>query len=148
LDLLDFLSELSTPIWVALSGAVSGIGAWIVGIRRVNASIERARIKMLADASSSENAERAAFRTTLMAEIASLRQLIKECETEKDAIRERVNRTEGQILVLKASNEIMERWVAFFKDRNVSAGRPGQNPPAGPALPDRGAGTSALSLPG
>jgi hypothetical protein len=132
LDLLALLSDFSTPIWVALSGAVSGFGAWIVSVRKINASVERARIKMMADASSGETADRVAFRTTLMAEIAALRQLIKDCENEKDHLRERVNRTEGQILVLKASNEIMEKWVAFFKDRNV----PEVRLPAIPALSD------------
>jgi hypothetical protein len=118
LDLHALLSEPPTPVWVALSSAVSGIGAWFVSIRKVNASIERARIKMISDASSGETAERAAFRATLMTEISALRQLVKECETEKDTIRERVNRAEEQILVLNASNEIMEKWIAFFKERN------------------------------
>ncbi len=119
MNLLAFLSEISTPIWVALTSAVSGLGAWIVNNRKIAASIERVRIKMIADAALGENAERAAFRATLMGEIAALRQLIKECEAEKDSLRERINRAEGQIVVLKASNEIMERWVAFFKDRSA-----------------------------
>jgi hypothetical protein len=123
LDLLTFLSDLPTALWVGLSGAISGVGAWMVSIRKINASIERARIKMMADASSEESAERTAFRATLMAEISSLRQLVKECESEKVSIRERVNRAEEQILVLSASNEIMEKWVAFFKDRNELDGR-------------------------
>jgi hypothetical protein len=123
LDLLTFLSKLPTPVWVALSGIASGISAWIVSIRKINASVERARIKMIADASSEESAERVAFRATLMTELSALRLLIKECETEKDSIRERVNRAEEQILVLNASNEIMEKWVSFFKDRNDLDGR-------------------------
>jgi hypothetical protein len=93
-------------------------------MRKVSASIERTRIKMIADASSEESAERAAFRATLMTEIAALRVMVKECETEKDSIRERVNRAEEQIIVLNASNEIMEKWVAFFKDRSDPDGRP------------------------
>jgi hypothetical protein len=118
LDLLAFLSGLPTPIWVALSGVASGIGAWIISIRKINASIERARIKTMADAALGETTERTAFRAALMGELSTLRQLIKECESEKDSIRERVNRAEEQILVLNASNEIMEKWVAFFKDRH------------------------------
>jgi hypothetical protein len=53
-----------------------------------------------------------------MADIAELRRLIKECDSDRDVLRCRVNVAEEQILVLKASNEIMERWLAFFKDRN------------------------------
>jgi hypothetical protein len=73
---------------------------------------------MISDASSGETAERAAFRATLMTEISALRQLVKECENEKDIIRERVNRAEERILVLSASNEIMEKWITFFKSRD------------------------------
>ena len=67
---------------------------------------------------SDETEQRAAFRATLIAEVAGLRGLIKDCETEKEALHERVDRAEGQIIVLKASNEIMERWVTFFKERS------------------------------
>jgi hypothetical protein len=45
-----------------------------------------------------------------------MRQLIKECEIDRDALRERLASAEAQILVLKASNEIMEKWVTFFRD--------------------------------
>jgi hypothetical protein len=123
LDLSAFVSEISTPIWVTLSGAVSGLSAWIISIRKINASIETARIRAVADASTGEAAERTAFRETLMVELSALRQQIKECESEKDVIRERVNNTERQILVLKASNEIMEKWIIFFKDRNDPNGQ-------------------------
>jgi len=135
LDLLAFLSEISTPIWVALSSAVSGFGAWIVNNRKISASIERVRIKMIADAALGENAERAAFRATLVGEISALRLLIKECEAEKDSLRERINRAEGQIVVLKASNEIMERWVAFFKDRSAPEPRASAKPPHSSGVP-------------
>jgi len=118
LDLSALVSAIPTSIWVTLSGAVSGLSAWIISIRKINASIERARIKAVADASAGEAAERTAFRETLVAELSALRQPVKECESEKDVIRERVNNTERQILVLKASNEIMEKWVIFFKERN------------------------------
>lgn len=110
-----YISDHSTAVWSAFSAGLSGLGAWFVSIARNNASLERARIKISAEASVSEAAERAAFRATLMAEIAEMRQIIKECETERNLLRERLNAAEGQILVLRASNEIMERWVAFFK---------------------------------
>jgi hypothetical protein len=114
----DFFSELPTPIWIALSGALSAIGAWFVSVSRINASIEQARIKLVTEVLSDETEQRAAFRATLIAEVAGLRGLIKDCETEKEALHERVNRAEGQIIVLKASNEIMERWETFFKERS------------------------------
>jgi hypothetical protein len=119
LEFLEFLSGIPTSVWAALAGGVSGIGTWIVGMRQVSASIERARLKINADASAGESAERAAFRAALMADVAELRRLIKECDADRDLLRCRVNTTEEQILVLKASNEIMERWLAFFKNRNT-----------------------------
>ena len=117
MDQWTFISQHSTQIWAIFSAAVTGLGTWLLSIRNTNASIERARIKMTTEVSNAEVAERAAFRATLMAEVAAMRQLMKECESDKYALRERLNATEGQILILKASNEIMERWVAFFKDQ-------------------------------
>jgi hypothetical protein len=119
LDPLSELSDIPTPVWAAVSGAISCVVTWFLGLKKLGASLERARLKLAADASTNETAERAAFRTTLMTEITALRQLIRECDAERDILRGRVNATEGQILLLKASNEIMERWVGFFKDRNA-----------------------------
>jgi hypothetical protein len=119
LDLLTALSDIPTPVWVALSGGISGVGTWIVSMRQIAVSIERARLKNNAEMLAGESAERAAFRAALMTDISDLRALMKECEADRDLLRTRVNAAEEQILVLKASNEIMERWLAFFKDRNA-----------------------------
>jgi hypothetical protein len=119
LDLLTAFSDIPTPVWVALSGGISGVGTWIVSMRQIAVSIERARLKNNAEMLAGESAERAAFRAALMTDISDLRALMKECEADRDLLRTRVNAAEEQILVLKASNEIMERWLAFFKDRNA-----------------------------
>jgi hypothetical protein len=116
LDLLAFLTEHSTAIWGAVSGVAGGIGMFLVSFWKVSASFERARLKMASDAAAAETAERAAFRASLMGELSGLRAQIRECETDKNALRERLNNAEAEILVLKASNEIMEKWVAFFRD--------------------------------
>ena len=119
LQLQDYLAGMPTAVWAALSGAVSGLATWFVGMRNISVSVEGARIRLAAEAAAGESADRAAFRVTLMAEISDLRLMIKECDAERDVLRGRINATEGQILVLKASNEIMERWVRFFKDRDA-----------------------------
>lgn len=80
---------------------------------------------MTTEVSTAEVAERAAFRATLMAEVSAMRVLMKDCETDKYMLRDRLNAAEAQILILKASNEIMERWVTFFKDGNSPASRSG-----------------------
>jgi hypothetical protein len=118
-DVLSFLSNVPLSVWLAVSGALSGVAAWIVSVWKIYASIERARIKMTADAAIGEGAERAAFRASLLAELTDLRAMLKKCDDDKDALRMRANSAEGQIAVLKSSNEIMERWVAFFKERNA-----------------------------
>jgi hypothetical protein len=115
-NLLAFFAEHSTAIWGAVSGVAGGIGMFLVSFWKISASFERARLKMTSDAASIEAAERAAFRASLMDELSGLRALIKECEIDKNALRERLNNAEAEILVLKASNEIMEKWVAFFRD--------------------------------
>ena len=116
MDLLAFLAEHSTAIWGAVSGVVSGVGMFLVSFWKVSTSVERARMKAMADAAAAETAERAAFRASLMEELAGLRAQIKACEADKNQLRDRLNNAEAEILVLKASNEIMEKWVAFFRD--------------------------------
>ncbi len=116
MDPLAFLAEHSTAAWSAVSGVASGAGALFLSFRTLNLSRERVQMKMSLEASASETAERAAFRSTLIAELSRLRAMIKECEADKELLRERLNTAEAQILVLKASNEIMEKWVAFFRD--------------------------------
>jgi hypothetical protein len=120
LNFQTLFSDIPTPVWVALSGVISGIGTWLVSMRQISSSLEGVRLKMNADAQSNEASERAAFRTALMADISELRVQMKECETDRDHLRTRVNAAEEQILVLRASNEIMERWLTFFKDRNAT----------------------------
>lgn len=116
MTILTLLIEHSAVVWAVLSGLLSGCGAMFIRVRRINASIERIRLKTSAEAAAAELAERAAFRAALMAEIGTVRLMMKDCETEREALRERLATTEAQILVLKASNEIMEKWVAFFRD--------------------------------
>jgi hypothetical protein len=125
LDPLAFLAEHSTALWGAFSGAVSGVGMFLISFWKLSAAVERARMKMTADAAAAETVERAAFRASLMDELAGLRAQIKACEADKNQLRERLNTAEAEILVLKASNEIMEKWVAFFRD--------GISPQASPA---------------
>lgn len=120
MDPLLFLTNHAASIWAVVAAGISGFGAWMISLRNISATVERTRMAMSADVSNAEAVERAAFRTSLMAEVSEMRQLIKECETDKEALRQRLSATEGQILVLKASNEIMERWVAFFNERGPS----------------------------
>ena len=119
LDPVTVFSEIPTSVWVALSGGISGVGTWIVSMRQITVSVERMRLKMNAELLAGETAERAAFRAALMADVVEMRRIMKECEADRDHLRSRVNAAEEQILVLKASNEIMERWLAFFKDRKA-----------------------------
>jgi hypothetical protein len=118
LNIWIYFAEHSTALWAALSARLSGVSAWPPGLRQINASVERTRIKMSVEASAAEVAERAAFRATLMAELSAMRLLIKECDGDKKLLRERLHSAEAQILLLTASNEIIERWMASFKSTN------------------------------
>jgi hypothetical protein len=123
LDPLTFVSDHAAPLWAAVAAGISGLGAWLINMRHIKSTVEQTRISMSAEVANAEVAERAAFRTSLMSEISEMRRIIKECEVDKETLRQRLNTTEGQILVLKASNEIMERWVAFFNERGSSPDR-------------------------
>jgi hypothetical protein len=119
----DFFSEHTTPVWAALSSIISGIGAWLLSRRNISAMIERARIESSAEVSASETEERTAFRAMLMTEVTMMRQLIKECEADKETMRERLNTAMAQSLVLRATVEIMEKCVAFDRQRQALDGR-------------------------
>ncbi len=116
MSLLTLLLEHTTLVWAVVSGVLSGVGAMFLRIRAINAAIERVRLRTSAETMAAEVTERAAFRAALMEEIGVVRTMMKECENDREALRERVATAEAQILVLKASNEIMEKWVAFFRD--------------------------------
>lgn len=116
LDLSAFLSEHATSVWAGLSSIVSGIGAWLLSQWNINAAVERAHIETGAEISAVETAERTAFRALLMTEVASMRQLIKECEADKETLRERLNVVMAQSLILRATVEIMERRVTLRKE--------------------------------
>ncbi|HEY4044694.1 MAG TPA: hypothetical protein VGM32_23015 [Rhodopila sp.] len=114
-----FLADHATPIWAVLSASASGIGAWLLSLRNISATVERSRMAMSAEMLNAEAAERTAFRAALMTEVSEMRQIIKAAEIEKESLRQRLNAADAQILVLKASNEIMERWIAFFNERGM-----------------------------
>jgi L-rhamnose isomerase len=123
LDLLEFLSEYMGPIWAALSTGVGGIAAWVLSRRNIDSVIERVRIETHAELSASEAEERIAFRATLMAEMMSMRQLLKDCNTDKETLRQRLNTAMAQSLVLRATVEIMEKRVTLGRDRRALSSR-------------------------
>jgi hypothetical protein len=87
MDPLTIFSDIPAPAWIVLLGTLSGIAAWIVSARKINASFERVRTRMIAEASTGKAAERAAFRKAMMAEIAIMRGLVKECEARSEVRR-------------------------------------------------------------
>jgi hypothetical protein len=128
LDPWAFLSDHATSIWAGLSSIVSGLGTWLLSRRNINAAVERARIETDIEMLAVETAERTAFRTLLVTEVASLRQLIKECDVDKEALQERLNIVMAQSLILRASVEMMERRIKFYKGRHGGAPSEGCEP--------------------
>jgi hypothetical protein len=125
LDLSEFFSPHTAPIWAALSSIVGGIGAWILSRRNVDAMIERTRIETHAQLSASEAQERVAFRATLMTEIMSMRQLLRDCDSDREMLRQRLNAAMAQSLVLRATVEIMEKRVALGRDPSTPRSQTG-----------------------
>ena len=108
-----------------MSSIVGGIGAWILSRRNIAAVIERARIETHAELSAAEAKERIAFRATLVTEIMSMRQLLKECDANRELLRQRLNTAMAQSLVLRATVEIMEKRVALGRDHRTLSRRAG-----------------------
>jgi hypothetical protein len=112
---MEFFSDIPTPVWVALLGVISGIGARFVSESKINASFERARIKTIAESLTVESA----FRAKLTAEIAIVRGLVKVCEADRDTRQPGRNRSTGRALALPASNENIAQPVLLAPDDNV-----------------------------
>lgn len=129
MDPSDFFSQHTSPVWAALSSIISGIGAWLLSRRNISAMIERARIESSVEVSASETEERTAFRAMLMTEVTIMRQLVRECDADNETLRERLNTAMAQSLVLRATVEIMEKRVAFGRQRQALGGEsePGGN---------------------
>jgi hypothetical protein len=107
-------------MWAVLLSVVSGIGAWLLGRRNMANLIEQLQAGANAELSAAENRARAAFRDLLMAEIAVMRQSIKEYNAESETVRDRLNTAVAQTLVLRATIEIMEKKVASCRERHVA----------------------------
>jgi hypothetical protein len=119
-DLSFFFSDCSSPMWAVLLSVVSGIGAWLLGRRNRANLIEQLQVGTNTEPSAAENGARAAFRNLLLAEIAAMRQSIKEYKAESETVRDRLNTAVAQTLVLRATIEIMEKRVAFCRERHAA----------------------------
>jgi hypothetical protein len=115
--------------WVATSGLLSVIGAFLLRFRAIAASVERMRIRTSAQAVTAEIAERALFRSTLVDQMEVVRRMMRDSQSERDALRERVTAAESQILILEAANDIMEQRVAFFRESLLHHHMGWMNPP-------------------
>lgn len=113
------VSDIPASIWAALSGAIGGIGSWWLAVRTLRATIERDQAALALKAHEVQTADQATFRAALMTDVGELRELIRQCEADRATLHRQVSATEAQIAVLKASNEIMEKWVVFFKNGQI-----------------------------
>ena len=120
------IDQLATPGWIALGSALGALGAWLLNLKRVTAAVSVEHEKLVLQKAEAEAAERESFRTVLLREVGDLRTVARDCEFDKEALRKRlgqaetrVSQAEGKIILLEASNQIMEKWIAFFKERAV-----------------------------
>ena len=90
--------------------------------------IEQLQVGTNAEISAAENGERAAFRDLLIAEIAAMRQSIKEYNAESETVQKRLNTAVAQTLVPRATIEITEKRIASV--RNATCLASNGNPPS------------------
>jgi hypothetical protein len=117
---LIFFSQHSPSIWIAICGLFGGPWAWLRGRPHQDTPPDAVRLDTSAAIWADEPGQRTAFRTMLMTEIAGMRLVIKEYEIDTGILRQRLNAALAQSLVLRATVEIMEKRVAFLKDRQAT----------------------------
>ena len=114
-DLVSFLTAIPGAAYAAVAAIASSGLTWWLGIRTLRSTAQQARLKMIEEMAASEQADRNQFRHTLMDDLGQMRALQKECELDRIHLRGMINANEKQISVLKASAEIMQRWLDFFR---------------------------------
>jgi hypothetical protein len=73
-----FFSDCSLPMWAVLLSVLCGVGAWLLGRGSKANLIEQLQVGTNAEISAAQNGERAPFRDLLIAEMAAMRQSIKQ----------------------------------------------------------------------
>jgi hypothetical protein len=116
---LIFFSQTAAPIWVVLASLLSGLGVWLLGRQRKDTTVKPTGVDTSPAIWLAETGQRTEFRSMLMKEIAGMRQVIKEYEVDTEILRQRLNTALAQSLVLRATVEIMEKRVAFLRDRQA-----------------------------
>jgi hypothetical protein len=114
-----FFSDCSLPMWAVLLSVLCGVGAWLLGRRSKANLIEQLQVGTNAEISAAQNGERAAFRDLLIAEMAAMRQSIKEYNAESETVQKRLNTAVAQTLVPRATIEITEKKDSKCKERHV-----------------------------
>jgi hypothetical protein len=97
----------------------SDLGAWLLCRPHEDATVEPDRIEKNADLCSTETGQRTAFCAMLLSEMAAMRQVARERETDTDVLRQSLNAALEQSLVLRATVEILEKRLALLRDRRV-----------------------------
>ena len=119
LSILVIVFEYAKSVWTRLSAPLRDFRAWLLHRLLKPVTTTPVRIDTGADIRAIETRQRSEFRTMLMSEISGMRQVIKEHEADTESLRHRLNTTLAQALVLRATVEIMEKRVAFLKDRQA-----------------------------
>jgi len=116
--------EIPTAVITAALAGLGGFGSWLVAVLTIQANRRRDAAKAAQAEHEAEVQERMTFRAALVADIATLRKLVTECDGDRERIRVRLNTAEEQLLVLQADKVIMAKWLEFFKKTGAVADLP------------------------
>lgn len=97
-------------VLIGLGSGVLSVVVTLVTTRSTRASTEEtARAKFREDLM--------AERKTLVAELEKVQAAHDKCSIDLSDVKNRLNSAEQHIAVLRGSNEVMEKWVVFFKEQ-------------------------------
>ncbi|HEY4044695.1 MAG TPA: hypothetical protein VGM32_23020 [Rhodopila sp.] len=115
---MAFFSSHATPIWSLLPTLLGALDPWVP--HRPHRDYHQDQPELIdtnTEICVAETGQRTAFLEMLMAEIAGMRQVIRDYERDTDSLRQRLNTALAQCIVLRAIVEIMEKRVAFLQER-------------------------------
>jgi hypothetical protein len=131
--LISVIDAHAALVWSAVSGVGALLGTYVLARLRIKGEIaarllverEKLRDEVARETTVQEVADRTAFRTSLMAELADVRIAVRVCELDRIRLNELVGQYGAELKMLRAECDIMKLQMKFATDNPIAIGTAG-----------------------
>lgn len=111
-----WLADHYTVIIAIFTAAGTGVAGWVGACVKIKGNVAKAKT----DAAAIEQAERAAYRSTILEDLKAAHKRLAEREEDLELTRTKLNVANGDIVMLKATVEITKQRLDFWKERGAA----------------------------